>query len=145
MAARVFFMLFALVGTFQTLAAPLQSRASQCGSFNVQAGDGISSARNALGVVNTATDPNARNLLAAQLSLLDAEAGSSAVAKNLSDNASASGSFSTLIAGLQAAQTSLSQIPTEFINNVTLTAVTTANSSIATALDSAQQAVTAKC
>ena len=68
-------------------------------------------ARNALAAVNTATDPNARNLLEAQLSLLDAEAAENELVAGLNAGAgSASPGAKALISALQATQASLSQI-----------------------------------
>ncbi|KAF7370083.1 hypothetical protein MSAN_00638300 [Mycena sanguinolenta] len=148
--ARMIFMLVALIGTFQTLAAPLQSRAGQpsqqCKSFSLEASTGVEDARTALAAVNVATDPNARNLLQAQLSLLDAETGENELASSLSaGGGAASTGANALISALQAAQASLSQIGVLFIANTTFTAVATANASIATALENAQQAVAANC
>ncbi|KAJ6450803.1 hypothetical protein C8R45DRAFT_1224005 [Mycena sanguinolenta] len=147
--ARIIFMLVAVIGTFQALAAPLQSRAarsSQCNSFSLQASTGVEDARNALAAVNTATDPNARNLLEAQISLLDAEAGENQLVAGLDAGGGfASTGAKALISALQATQASLSQIGVLFIANSTFAAVATANASIASALEGAQQVVATNC
>ncbi|KAJ7839629.1 hypothetical protein B0H13DRAFT_1911173 [Mycena leptocephala] len=150
--ARVFFVLVSLVCMFQTLAAPLQLRAvtsPDCSKFNVQAIVGIQAARNSLGSINTGTDiVNARNLLEAQISLLDANSGTTAIADSLltGEQPAPADSNAKIVAGLQAALGSLSHVDVVLIfNNDTKTAVAAANSSVTSALAAAQSAVAANC
>ncbi|KAJ7853336.1 hypothetical protein B0H14DRAFT_3136909 [Mycena olivaceomarginata] len=85
--ARVIFMLVAFVCMFQTLAAPLQSRAitsGECSQLNTKVIIGIGAARGKLGSINTVNDVgNARDILEAQLSLLDANNGTTQIADAL--------------------------------------------------------------
>ncbi|KAJ7908636.1 hypothetical protein B0H13DRAFT_2331147 [Mycena leptocephala] len=122
--ARVFFVLVSLVCMFQTLAAPLQLRAvtsPDCSKFNVQAIVGIQAARNSLGSINTGTDiVNARNLLEAQISLLDANNGTTAIADSLltGEQPAPADSNAKIVAGLQAALGSLSHVERRFVSIV---------------------------
>ncbi|KAJ6481074.1 hypothetical protein C8R45DRAFT_1076267 [Mycena sanguinolenta] len=125
--AHMIFMLVAFIG------------APQCNSFSLQASTGVDGARNALAAVNVAIDPNARNLLEAQFSLLDAHAGENELAAGLSDGrGGASTGAKALISALQ----SVAESDRLFIANSTFAAVATANAS---ALENAQQAVAANC
>ncbi|KAJ6512550.1 hypothetical protein C8R45DRAFT_1087706 [Mycena sanguinolenta] len=146
--ARFIFLLVAFV--FQTLAAPLHSRAvtsTQCSQFNIQASVAIDDARLSLGSINTGNDiGSARNILQAQLSLLDARNGTTEIADSLLTNAppAPANADAITVAGLQAALASLNQI--FFIaDNTTKAAVAAANASMITALDTAQQAIAANC
>ncbi|KAF7356102.1 hypothetical protein MVEN_00940200 [Mycena venus] len=148
--ARLIFALVSLVCMFQTLAAPLQSRAvtsKECSSFNVQASIGIDAARTSLGSINTGNDiGNARNLLEAQLSLLDANNGTTQIADSLLVNAppAPADANARIVSGLQASLASLSHVVL-IVDNSTKAAVAAANASMTTALESAQQAVAANC
>ncbi|KAF7374272.1 hypothetical protein MSAN_00310200 [Mycena sanguinolenta] len=148
--ARVIFLLVAVVSVFQALAAPLHSRAvtsPQCSQFNVYASAAIDEARLSLGSINTGNDiGNARNILQAQLSLLDANTGVTEIADSLLTSAppAPANASATVVAGLQAALASLNQI-FFLADNTTKAAVAAANASMITALDNAQQAVAANC
>ncbi|KAF8173523.1 hypothetical protein K438DRAFT_2023422 [Mycena galopus ATCC 62051] len=148
--ASAIFMLVAVLSVFQALAAPLRSRAvtsKQCSSFNVQASGSIDEARISLGSINTGNDiGNARNILEAQLSLLDANTGVTQIADSLLTSAppAPANSSAVIVAGLQAAQGSLNQI-FFLADNSSVAAVASANASISTALENAQQAVAANC
>ncbi|KAJ7103819.1 hypothetical protein C8R44DRAFT_988010 [Mycena epipterygia] len=147
--ARIFFTLVSLVCMFQALAAPLHRRAvtsPDCGKANVVSSEGIDAARNSLGPINTANDiGNARLLLQAQLSLLDANNGTTQIADSLLFGAppAPADANTRIVAGLQAAQDSLNRVFA--FDNATIAAVQAANSSISTALVSAQQAVALNC
>ncbi|KAJ7701018.1 hypothetical protein B0H16DRAFT_1483686 [Mycena metata] len=90
---------------------------------------------------------NAQNILEAQLSLLTANNGTTQIAVSLLDNAppAPSDTDMQIVAALQAAQASLNKVFEDSINPNTASAVKAANSSIATALASAQQAVAVNC
>ncbi|KAJ6590240.1 hypothetical protein B0H10DRAFT_1961174 [Mycena sp. CBHHK59/15] len=147
--ARIIFALMSLACIFHTLAAPLDRRAvtsAACNSANVAAFAAIESARTALGAINTSDDiSTARPFLEAQLSLLDAINGTTAIADSLLKGAqpAPANSFEVTVSGLQAAQDSLNKI---FSFNPNITAVVQkVNATIATGLASAQQAVAINC
>ncbi|KAJ7103830.1 hypothetical protein C8R44DRAFT_746574 [Mycena epipterygia] len=156
--ARIFLTLISLVCMFQTLAArylttskaPLHRRAvtsAACDKLNAAIDAETESARLALGPINTANDiSSAPLLLQAQLSLLDANNASTQIAFSLlgpEEGPAPADSQARIVAGLQAAQGSLNKI---FVfDNATATAIQSANSSISTALVSAQQAVAINC
>ncbi|KAJ7451480.1 hypothetical protein B0H11DRAFT_2289006 [Mycena galericulata] len=147
--ARILFALVSMICMFQTLAAPLDRRAvtsKACSAANVGAIGGIESARVALGPINTAFDiGSARLLLQAQLSLLDANNGTTEISDSLLTGAppAPADANTRIIAGLQAAQGFLNQV-FDFNPNTTA-AVKAANASITTALTSAQQGVSLNC
>ncbi|KAJ6471841.1 hypothetical protein DFH09DRAFT_1294097 [Mycena vulgaris] len=146
--ARILFALMALACMFNTLAAPVRRAviSSKCNTVNVGAIVGIDDARLKLGAINTGNDiGNARNILEAQLSLLDANNGTTQIADSLLVGAppAPADANTRIVAGLQAAQASLNKV-FEF-DNTTKAAVAAANASIASALTSAQQAVAIDC
>ncbi|KAJ6471847.1 hypothetical protein DFH09DRAFT_1380534 [Mycena vulgaris] len=148
--ARILFALMAPACMFNTLAgtSPVRRAAisPECSTVNVGAIVGIDEARLKLGAINTSNDiGNARNLLEAQLSLLDANNGTTQIADSVLDGAPPAPADANIriVAGLQAAQASLNKV-FEF-DNTTKAAVAAANASIASALVSAQQAVDINC
>ncbi|KAJ7486456.1 hypothetical protein FB451DRAFT_1553820 [Mycena latifolia] len=150
--ARVIFALVSLVCMFQALAAPLRRAVTtpDCSKANVAAIIGIDSAQRSLGSINTADQLfNARFLLNAQLSLLDANNGTTQIADSLLNGVAPAPADANarILAGLQAAQASLNQTFFFAAENATAAAVAVkaASSSIATALASAQQAVDINC
>ncbi|KAJ7486564.1 hypothetical protein FB451DRAFT_1553859 [Mycena latifolia] len=150
--ARVFFALIPLICMFQTLSAvPLHLRAvapPDCNQIQVGIILGIERARTSLGPINTANDiGNARLLLQAQLSLLDANNGTTEIQLgSLSGEPPAPADTNArIVAGLQAAQAALNHTAFFSSDNATASAVQTASSSISDALVSAQQAVDTNC
>ncbi|KAJ7486563.1 hypothetical protein FB451DRAFT_1391472 [Mycena latifolia] len=151
---RVFFALISLACMFQTLAVifqpPLRRAVTtpECSAANVAASIGIEGARDSLGAINTASELfNARFLLQAQLALLDANNGTTQIADSLLTNAppAPADANARIMAGLQAAQAALNQTFFFSTDNTTALAVQSAKTSIATALTSAQQALTNNC
>ncbi|KAJ7625779.1 hypothetical protein FB45DRAFT_922296 [Roridomyces roridus] len=146
---RVFFTLVSLLCMLHVWAAPLHKRAvlaPSCSKANVAAIEAITSAQFALGPINTANDiGSARNLLQAQLALLDANNGTEQISLSLLDGEppAPADSFQTIFSGLQAAQGFLNNI-FDFDANTTA-AVQSANASIVAALPSVQQAVADNC
>ncbi|KAJ7220915.1 hypothetical protein GGX14DRAFT_676419 [Mycena pura] len=145
--ARIIIALISVVCLFQTLAAPLNRRAvtsPECSSANVAADIGILAARNSLGAINTADDiGSARLLLEAQISLLDANNGTTQIADSLLDGAAPApaDSQALIVSGLLAAQGALNKVFS--FENATTEAVKAANSSITTALGSRQSTASA--
>ncbi|KAJ6513524.1 hypothetical protein DFH09DRAFT_1099907 [Mycena vulgaris] len=158
-------MLNALAGTgpsfLNIVAAPVRRAViyPKCNTANVGASVGIDAARLKLGAINTRGAlptlfpfyiPNkgahtARNLLEAQLSLLDALNGVTEIADSSLNSAppAPADANQRIVAGLQAAQGSLNRVFA--FDNTTKAAVTAANASIDSALVSAQQAVDINC
>ncbi|KAJ7034439.1 hypothetical protein C8F04DRAFT_1234289 [Mycena alexandri] len=135
------FVLVCIACMFHTWAAPLQRR-TNCGKFNVAVATNTQSALLSLGGINTGIDfGNAQNLLEAQLSLLAANNGTTQIADSLLANAppAPADANARIVAGLQGAQASLNKV-FEFQNSTKVT-VAAANSSITTALASAQEAL----
>ncbi|KAJ7486453.1 hypothetical protein FB451DRAFT_1227327, partial [Mycena latifolia] len=149
--ARILFALLSLVCMFQALAAPLRRAVTtpDCSKANAVAIIGIDEARRTLGSINTVDELNARLLLNAQLSLLDASNGTTQIADSLLTGFAPAPADpnARILAGLQAAQALLNQtffFPSQNAS-ATAVAVKAASSSIATVLVSAQQAVDSNC
>ncbi|KAJ7181177.1 hypothetical protein C8R46DRAFT_1345295 [Mycena filopes] len=148
--ARIAFTLVAVLCAFQSLAAPLQPRASAAISCSSAVGDaviGIQRARTALGPINTNNDiGNAQNLLLAQLSLLEANNGTTNILlANLRDpnGIPALADQQRIANGLLAAQGNLNK--TALLDNTTLAAVTSAKAAVTEALVTAQQVLQTPC
>ncbi|KAJ7229778.1 hypothetical protein GGX14DRAFT_553283 [Mycena pura] len=147
--ARIFVAFITFVFLLQSLAVPLDAYVGRAAAdpfvgcsktFDVSVSTGIQAARDSLGPINTANDiANARLLLQAQLSLLDANDATTQIADSLLANAppAPDDAQARIVAGLQAAQDQLSRT---FIlgNNITAGAVQAANASIASALVAAE-------
>ncbi|KAF8178872.1 hypothetical protein K438DRAFT_1977730 [Mycena galopus ATCC 62051] len=150
MSQRIF-MLVALLGIFQTLAAPLRSRAAtdaQCNSFNVQASVGITSALLSLGTINNGNDVvDATNILQAQLSLVNASNAITQIdVSEFGDTPAPADVNSQVLSGIQAALTFLGEVPIDILpDNSTVSAIVNATSFATSAQQGAQQLVDANC
>ncbi|KAJ7289434.1 hypothetical protein C8J57DRAFT_1493870 [Mycena rebaudengoi] len=147
--APIMFALLSLACIFQTLAAPVDRRAvssPQCNGGNVDAIIAINAARNTLGAIDTSKDiGNARNILTAQLSLLDANNGATQIADSLLTGAppAPADAQARIVSGLQGAQDALNKT-FSFDANVTA-AVQAASASIAKGLPRAQEVLSLNC
>ncbi|KAJ6471845.1 hypothetical protein DFH09DRAFT_1344070 [Mycena vulgaris] len=136
MPARVFITLSG-PSFLNIVAAPVRRAviSPECETATVGASVGIDAARLKLGAINTSNDiGSARNLLEAQLSLLDAVNGVTEIADSSLNSAppAPADANQRIVAGLQAAQGLLSRVFA--FDNTTKAAVTAANVSIASAL-----------
>ncbi|KAF8178876.1 hypothetical protein K438DRAFT_1977734 [Mycena galopus ATCC 62051] len=143
---RFIFVLVALLSIFQTLAAPLRSRAAtdaQCNSFNVQASVGITSALLSLGTINNGNDVvEATNILQAQLSLVNASNAITQIdVSEFGDAPAPADVNSQVLSGIQAALTFMRDVPIEFLfDNSTVSAIVNATNLATSAQQGAQHA-----